>query len=61
MNGASMTLPGKESGDPYYLMDLLEYSGIDFSHLDRPVELMVNGDYGQFSQRLFENDNVIIR
>ena len=61
MNGEAMTLPGKNSGDPYYLMDLLEYSGLDFNHLNRPVELLVNGDYGQFSQRIFENDNVIIR
>lgn len=61
MNGASLTLPGKNSGEPYYLMDLLEYSGIDFNHLDRPVELLVNGDYGQFSQRIFENDSVVIR
>ena len=61
MNGSAMTLPGKESGDPYYLMDLLEYSGLDFNHLDKPVELLVNGDYGQFSQRIYENDQVIIR
>ena len=61
MNGAELDLPGKASGDPYYLMDLLEYSGIDFNHLDKPVELLVNGGFGQFSQRLYENDDVVIR
>ena len=61
LNGAELDLPGKASGDPYYLMDLLEYSGIDFNHLDKPVELLVNGGFGQFSQRLYENDDVVIR
>ena len=61
MNGAELDLPGKTSGDPYYLMDLLEFSGLDFNHLDKPVELLVNGDFGQFSQRLNENDDVVIR
>ena len=61
MNGVEMTLPGKRSGDPYYLMDLLEFSGLDFDHLERPVEMLVNGDFGQFSQRLYEDDDVIIR
>ena len=61
MNGAPLTLPGKRSGEPYYLMDLLEFSGLDFNHMERPVEMLVNGDFGQFSQRLFEDDDVIIR
>lgn len=61
MNGMALELPGKSGGDPYYLMDLLEYSGIDFGKLDGPVELLVNGEAGQFSQRLYENDDIIIR
>ena len=61
VNGNAMTLPGKASGDPYYLMDMLEYSGLDFNSLKRNVELLVNGEPGQFSQKLSENDDVIIR
>lgn len=60
LNGQTMSLPGKPSGEPYYLMDLLEYSGVDFDHLVKPVELKVNGEFGQFSQRLAEGDVVQI-
>ena len=42
-------------------MDLLELSGLDFVHIEKPVELLVNSEPGLFSQRLFENDNIIIR
>jgi len=59
-NGEPLTLPGKPNGDPYYLMDLLEYSGLDFDHLEKPIELSVNDEAGQFTQVLAENDNVII-
>ena len=64
LNGTSITLPGKPGGEPYYLMDLLEFSGIDLNHLDkleRPVELRVNGEAGQFSRILAEDDDVSIR
>ena len=61
LNGAELSLPGKAGGDPYYLMDLLEFSGLDFNHLDKPVELLVNGDFGQFSQLLREHDDIVIR
>ena len=54
-------LPGKPGGEPYYLMDMLEFSGIDFDHLDKPVELQVNGLPGQFSQVLVNNDVITIR
>ena len=60
-NGNPLTLPGKPDGGPYYLMDLLEYSGIDFQHLDRPVRLEVNGREGSFSQVLQQGDRVEIR
>ncbi len=61
MNGKPLTLPGKPNGEAYYLMDLLEYSGVDFDNLDKPVELWVNGSFGQFSQAIKENDDVVIR
>lgn len=60
LNGSELSLPGKSGGEPYYLMDLLEYSGVDFDHLQKPVELWVNGVFGQFSQVLREGDDVTI-
>ena len=45
----------------YYLVDLLPFSKLDFDHLEKPVELLINGEAGQFSQKLNENDQVIIR
>ena len=61
LNGKALLLPGKPEGTPYYVMDLLEYSGIDFEHLDRGVELQVNGSECAFSQELHPQDEVIIR
>ena len=61
LNDTPVTLPGKPSGEPYYLMDMLEFSGVDFDHLDKPVELWVNGEPGQFSQVLADDDVVSIR
>lgn len=61
LNGKALLLPGKPDGQPYYVMDLLEYSGIDFEHLDRGVELQVNGTECAFSQELRSRDDVVIR
>ncbi len=61
LNGEPLRLPPKEEGGGYFLMDLLEHSGLDFEKLDRPVELKVNGAEGQFSQVLRPNDQVTIR
>lgn len=61
LNGKALLLPGKPEGTPYYVMDLLEHSGIDFEHLDRGVELQVNGTECAFSQELRAQDEVIIR
>lgn len=60
LNDAPMTLLEKENGLPYYLMDLLQYSGIDFEHLDRPVRLEVNGEETGFRYELKERDSVTI-
>ena len=54
-------LPGKESGEPYFLMDLLEYSGIDFKKLDRRVRMEVNGEECGFQTALQLGDHVLIR
>jgi len=60
LNGEELTLPAKPGGEPYYLMDLLQFSGVDFDHLEKPVELWVNGVFGQFSQVLRAGDTVDI-
>ncbi len=60
LNDAPLYLPAKENGLPYYLMDLLQYSGIDFDHLDRPVHLDVNGEEKSFRYELREQDVVHI-
>lgn len=61
LNGEPVRLGPKPEGGEHFLMDLLERSGLDFSHLDRPVELLVNGAEGQFSQILRPNDQITIR
>lgn len=61
LNGQLLMLEEKEDGTPYYLMDLLDRSGIDFERLDRTVELRINGVESPFSQILYPNDDVIIR
>ena len=60
LNGEPLSLPRKESGSPYYLMDLLQYSGIDFDKLDRPVRLEVNGVEQGFQYELRAQDQVTI-
>ena len=61
MNGKPLALPPKANGEPYYFMDILQYSGLDFGHLDRPVELLRNGAACEFTQVLSENDDVIVQ
>ncbi len=60
LNGEALELPAKENGSHYYLMDLLEYSGIDFEHLDRAVRLEVNGKAQGFQYQLKAQDSVVI-
>ncbi len=61
LNGRQVSLPAKPSGEPHYLVDALQHSGLDFDNLHQPVELLVNGQPGQFSQTLRKDDEVIIR
>ena len=61
LNSGTLKLPGKEDGSPHYVMDLLDYSGIDFEHLDRGVELQVNGTECAFTQELRDGDDIVIR
>ena len=59
-NGEELHLPGKESGLPYYLMDLLQYSDLDFEKIERPVRLEVNGVESGFRQMIRDGDSVSI-
>lgn len=61
LNDKMLRLADKPDGEPYYLMDLLEYAGLDFNNLENPVELSVNGEEGQFSQTLHDQDIISIR
>jgi len=61
LNGRPMVLPPKENGQPYYMMDLLERSGVDFEKLEGPVHLAVNGMECGFSQAVKDRDSITIR
>lgn len=60
MNGSTVKLPVKSDQTPYYLMDMLLFSGIDFKNLTGNVVLQVNGAPGYFQQRLNEGDEITI-
>ncbi|MBR2928022.1 MAG: pilus assembly protein PilM [Oscillospiraceae bacterium] len=60
LNNETLVLSPKEDGQPYYLMDLLQLSGIDFEHLDRLVKLEVNGEEQGFRFILSKGDKVDI-
>lgn len=61
LNNEKLNLPGKEDGTPYYLMDLLRFSGIDFERLERPVILQVNGEDAFFRQEIKDHDTILIQ
>lgn len=61
LNGKPVVLPPKENGQPYYVMDLLERSGVDFEKLEGPVHLTVNGAECGFSQTVKDRDSITIR
>ncbi|MCI8808567.1 MAG: pilus assembly protein PilM [Oscillibacter sp.] len=61
LNGKPLILPEKENGQPYYVMDLLEHSGLDFDHMEGPVRLAVNGVECGFNQMVKDRDAVTIR
>ena len=61
LNDKPLILPQKESGEPYYFMDLLQYSEIDFQNLNSPVCMEVNGTPCTFQTVLHDRDMVVIR
>ena len=60
LNDKPITLPVKADQRPYYLMDMLEYSGLDFKNLTGRVVLEVNGESGYFQQELKSRDRILI-
>lgn len=60
LNDNLITLPFKPDHQPYYLMDMLEYSGLDFKNLSGQVVLEVNGESGYFQQELKSRDRIMI-
>ena len=60
LNGSPLRLPRKENGGSYYLMDLLQYSGINLNNPKGTIELTVNGEPGMFQQKLREGDSITI-
>ena len=60
LNGEKIFLPEKPDGTPYYLMDLLQYSGLDFDKISAPVMLRINGRTAPFQQEVREKDRVEI-
>lgn len=61
LNGAPLRLPPKEGNVPYYLMDMIQYSGIDLKNPKGRIELTVNGEIGMFQQELKAGDNICIQ
>ena len=61
LNGNPLVLSAKADGAPYYLMDLLRFSGLDFEHLEGPVTLLVNGQSAAFAQEIKSGDIVLIQ
>ncbi len=60
LNDTPLRLPLKKDGDSYYLMDMIEYSGIDLKQPKGRVTLSVNGQPGTFMQKLQERDIIRI-
>lgn len=60
LNEKPLILPPKPDNQPYYLMDILEYSGLDFKNLTRQVMLEINGESGYFQQELHSRDSIKI-
>lgn len=60
LNGSALRLPEKEDGNPYYLMDMIQYSGINVRNPKGKINLAVNGEPGMFQQSLKPGDDIVI-
>ena len=61
LNDKPLSLHAKDSGEPIYLMDLLEYSDLDFDNLNTSVSLRVNGEESNFLQEIKNRDIIEIK
>lgn len=61
LNNSPLRLPCKEDGNPYYLMDMIQYSGIDIKQPKGKITLTVNGAPGLFQQPLAPGDVISIK
>lgn len=61
LNDAPLRLPPKEDGSPYYLTDMIQYSGLDLQNITGKVNLLVNGREGRFQQALKNGDIIYIK
>ena len=60
LNGEPLLLVKKEDNAPYYLMDLVEYSGIDLKNPNGLIQLRVNGRESYFQDELKPGDKIDI-
>jgi cell division protein FtsA len=60
LNNKPIALSKKSDGSPYYLMDMLELSGIDLEHPTGDIVLRVNGADSSFLQDLKSGDRLEI-
>lgn len=60
LNGEERTLPRKEDGSPFYLMDMLSLTGMDFSKPQGAVKLQVNEEDAGFQRVIGDGDKVKI-
>ncbi|GFI61064.1 cell division protein FtsA [Clostridiales bacterium] len=60
VNNTPINLLKKKNGEPFYLMDMLQYSGMDLDNISNPVILRVNGEDSSFMHTLKSGDNIEI-
>lgn len=61
LNHEKILLEPKPDGRPYYLMDMLDKTGLNFRELKYPAVLLVNGQDASFRRILKEGDQIEIR
>ncbi len=60
LNDNPLDLDGKDDGSPYFVMDLLEYSGLDFGNISKRVIITVNDEDRPFTHILVSGDKIRI-
>lgn len=60
LNDFQLDFPEKPDGEPYRMMDMIEYSGIDLKNVHGEIRISVNGMEASFQQPLKEGDVIFI-